>query len=633
MSRDANPRTPATTVTITLGARGSRRREGWLLVLALLLCLVSGIGASFVQTGGGQIAVKDLKWETSSGRLLSALLYTPASATEDAPAPAVVLSHGWYDSREKQGPDAIELARRGFVVLAIDMYGHGNSDPLVGAEAARQGTGVYDGVELVADLPYVDRSRIGIAGHSNGARAVNYAAMTDVGQDLVSAVLLISNNAFYARDGVYENRYGSRDVGIVADQYDEVFFRTLDDDGSVATVPREFISTPDAQSFLAFGADPADVEPPRVADTYYAEEIDGREAQRIIFTPPVTHAFTMVSTEVVGQVVDFFDRTLGAPHPFAPSAQVWPVKEAFTALGLVGIGILLVALPRFLVAGEAFAPLRRRTDPLPSPTRTGWLWFWGTAAVSVLGSIGIWFALGSGGPVVLPTDPADPVPGEAVSMATAVVVGIWAVGSGLVTLVVTAIAYVAHWRPAGVSLRALGVVVPWRTLWRTVVLAVVTVAAAYAVVFACDYFFTTDFRLWLLGLKWFRPETIPLALALLPLFLVYFVASSLAMNAFGRFRIAGRQWINTAILALVNGLPVIVLFVLYYVALFTTGDGFPGISGSSIMWIYQTLVVVIAAAVISRKLYDATTNPYLGALVNASMAALIGATSTLVSTG
>ena len=95
------------------------------------------------------------------------------NATAKTPAPAIVTSHGWYNNREMQDMNFVEYARRGYVVMSIDMYGHGNSDTLYTPEIAPHATGMTDAVKLMAALPYVDKTKIGITGHSNGARAAN----------------------------------------------------------------------------------------------------------------------------------------------------------------------------------------------------------------------------------------------------------------------------------------------------------------------------------------------------------------------------------------------------------------------------------------------------------------------------
>jgi len=146
-----------------------------------------------------------------------------------------------------------------------------------------------DAVELIATLPYVDTTRIAVTGHSNGARAANLAVDDDNNKEvqLISAVLLIGNDATYKnKDGEYYNKYGNRDVAIVAAQYDEFFFRVKNDQG-IRSAPRDFINQPTAQSFLNFGIDPTKGEV-RQAGTFYTQMIDGKEAIRAIFTPHET---------------------------------------------------------------------------------------------------------------------------------------------------------------------------------------------------------------------------------------------------------------------------------------------------------------------------------------------------------
>ena len=202
--------------------QGLLKRNSFWLALSLVVMLVSAIVASAVQTAGGTVAVKDLQWETSSGRTLNALLFKPDTATADNQAPAIIVSHGWWNNREMQDANYVELARRGYVVMSIDMYGHGNSDPLPADELAVNGTGMYDAVKLIADLPYVDVDRIGVSGHSNGARAANWSVPIDneAEQQLIAAVLLVDNDPVYVdADFAYTNICGSRDVGVIAAQY------------------------------------------------------------------------------------------------------------------------------------------------------------------------------------------------------------------------------------------------------------------------------------------------------------------------------------------------------------------------------------------------------------------------------
>jgi len=100
------------------------KRNSFWLVLALVFALVSAVGASLVQTAGGTVKVDDIKWETASGRSLQRFALHPVNATQRYPQPpAIVVSHGWWNNREMQTPNYVELARRGYVVMSIDMYG------------------------------------------------------------------------------------------------------------------------------------------------------------------------------------------------------------------------------------------------------------------------------------------------------------------------------------------------------------------------------------------------------------------------------------------------------------------------------------------------------------------------------
>jgi len=99
------------------------------LILALLMILAGDVLAWAVQTSGGQTQVRDVRWVGSTGTGMSGLPYIPAGVTASNPAPGILAVHGYINSRETQDGFAIEFARRGFVVLAIDQTGHGYSDP------------------------------------------------------------------------------------------------------------------------------------------------------------------------------------------------------------------------------------------------------------------------------------------------------------------------------------------------------------------------------------------------------------------------------------------------------------------------------------------------------------------------
>jgi len=606
------------------------KRNSFWLVLSLVMMLVTSIGASIVQTGAGSISVKDMRWETSSGQMMSALLFKPETATVDNKAPAIVVSHGWWNNREMQDANYVELARRGYVVVSIDMYGHGNSSPLT-TDVTLGGTGMYDTVKLVADLPYVDTDQIGVSGHSNGARAANFSTVLDNAADeqLISAILLVDNDAVYtdaANENAYFNLYGARDVGIVADQYDEFFFRSYSAEGEVLTPPREYIGTPNAQSFLHFGAAPDEVSDTREASEFYTDTVDGEDALRIVYTPAENHPWGTISMTTVASQIEFFEEAFGAPNEIASGSQVWQVKETFTLFGLIGFGIFLVAFTRAMLSTRAFAGLRAPAAAIAPTTRKGLGWFWGGLVVSAIISGWSWLVLAN-------TPWVGAIAFNAVQFfmpqGAVFFVSFWAAVNAIAAIIIMVISYLLFGRKNGLDLRASGVLPGWKKFFHGISLSLVVVVAAYAIVFVLDYFFKTDFRWWVVAVKAFTPDKVGIALMYLPLFAIYFVANSVAINAFNRFSIRGKEWINTALLAFFNALAPIVLVVAQYTTFFTTGYTIDGFGGIFSIWLYPVILILAVTAVISRKIYRETNNPYIAGFINAAIVTLISVTNTL----
>lgn len=454
---------------------------------------------------------------------------------------------------------------------------------------------MYDAVTLMADLPYVDQAKIGVSGHSNGARAANFSVAIDNAAEkpLIAAVFVVDNDPVYTdaeNDNAYFNLYGTRDTGLVADQYDEFFFRSYSAEGAVLTPPRDYIGTPNAQSFLHYGADPKDISDVREAGTFYTDGANG--AIRVTFTPAQTYPWGTISLGTVADQLDFFDEAFGAPTAIDSGAQVWQIKEIFTTLGLIGFAIFLLAFARTLLSTRALAGLKLETPMTVAPnTRAGLGWFWGAMVVSALIS-GVSYVVMSNTPWIqgiafnfLPTF---------FTQGAVFFIAFWAAFNGLAAAIMV-ISYLLFGRTHGMRARALGLLPGWRKVGLSAALAVVTVAAAYGIVF----------------------------------FLVYFVANSVAVNVFNRFTLRGKEWLNTAVLALVNALAPTVLVVAQYVTFFVSGYTILNFGGLFSIWLFPVIVILAATAVLSRKLYRITGNPYIGGFISAIVVTLISVTNTL----
>ena len=142
-------------------------RKWSLAITGAILILAGGALAHLTQTSGG-IKINDVRFAGAKGNTMSALLYIPPNATAQTPAPGVLAVHGYINSRETQDGFAIEFARRGYVVVALDQTGHGYSDP----PAFANGFGGPDGLAYLRSLDIVDKNNIGLEGHSMGGWTV-----------------------------------------------------------------------------------------------------------------------------------------------------------------------------------------------------------------------------------------------------------------------------------------------------------------------------------------------------------------------------------------------------------------------------------------------------------------------------
>lgn len=186
--------------------------KGRLNSIGLLICVVlMGISifvGSLVQTSGFSATVKDLRNVTNSGtitltatdatepanftvsgRVASGVLFVPKKASKENPAPAVVFTHGLYNNREMQEQNAIEAVRRGYVAIEIDCGGHGHNE----TNGSFDGTSLYDAAKYLYNLPYVDKTRIAVSGHSMGGSETNNCLKLDNPDDNNAAKVQIKD--------------------------------------------------------------------------------------------------------------------------------------------------------------------------------------------------------------------------------------------------------------------------------------------------------------------------------------------------------------------------------------------------------------------------------------------------------
>ena len=351
----------------------------WLIIF-LMVIVVASIGASLVQNSFWSVKVSTISFETDNNNgELAGYLYMPRGVDADNPAPTVVLTHGYLNNAEMQEIGAIELSRRGYVVLAFSMYDHGDSTWDTPAAFNFYVSAVYDAVQYMYEQDYVlkdaaGNGMIGVSGHSMGGFSSTCAVYLDEvdfatsGIRKIAAALPVGSDYRYIPFPAPIPMYATRSVGHIAAHYDQFFFEndpTPDQVGSVFY--KDFVTDPVGLEFLG-RTDEGTAE----AGVFY-NELGG---QRVIYTPEETHPQNTWSLESGGYTIEFFEEAftyqlglhadLGTLESYgidsAKTGQVWWLKEAFTVIAL--LALIAMITPAFMLISNLPVMKKVYTDGL-----------------------------------------------------------------------------------------------------------------------------------------------------------------------------------------------------------------------------------------------------------------------------
>ena len=555
-------------------------RGKWSLAIAgVVLILAGGLLAHFTQTADG-IRIEDVRFKGAKGNTMSALLYIPANATPQIPAPGILAVHGYINSRETQDGFAIEFARRGYVVLALDQTGHGYSDP----PAFAGGFGGPDGLAYLRSLEFVDKNNIGLEGHSMGGWTV-LAAATAAPNDYKSMVLEGSSTGKpFAADGTPN---WPRNVALVFAQYEE--FSTLMWGEEKA---RDVTQSP--KLWGLFGAQGA-IEPGKV----YGDIAQG--TARVLYTPAITHPAEHISHEAIGYSLDWFAKTLQGGTPRPVDDQIWFRKEIGTLIALLGFVALLLGAFDALLEAPMYSRLRLpeiADGTMPEHTAaSGRRWTTAFILSAFIPALTYYPAFALGGTFVKPS--------ALLPQGITNQILVWAVINGLITL--------ALMRFAPKRASRSGIVV------QSAVIATASVAIGYAALWLADLAFKIDFRFWIVALKLMSAKQFLIFLIYLVPFTAFFVIALHVLHRNFSTMAAPRGGLYlTNILALTLGF--IVLVGGQYAILWLTGKLFnplpdPGFVPLSTIVAIQFVPLLAICAVIATFTWRRTGSSLPGALI------------------
>jgi pimeloyl-ACP methyl ester carboxylesterase len=534
---------------------------GWVLILA------GGFLAHAVQTTNG-VTIRDVRF-AGDGIQQSALLYVPAGATAAHPAPAVLASHGYINTREMQSPFAIELSRRGYVVLAMDMAGHGYSQGAVGQQKDLGGAAA---LRYLQSLPFVDKAQIGLEGHSMGGVPVMAAAAAQ--PDGYKAIVLEGSTPGFLGAATPPN---PRNLAVVFGQFDE--FAEL-----MWGVPEGSLVAQSPKLAKAFGLD----GPVSVGKIYGAIP-DG--SARVLENPPVTHPWEHFSRAGVGGAVDWFQKTLpGAAAGRAPADQIWLWKEIGTGIAFAGFVLLLIGTFEGLISLPVFAGVAHPAEPVAE--RRGGKWWLAallTAAVPAL----TFYPLMKLGAVFFPMQVFPQYVQNQLL--------VWALGNAAITF---ALGFVLRGGKPVFTTRWLG----------SAGIAAATIAVGYLSLVLVDALWKVDFRFWVLGLKPLDARHAVMAIPYFVLWAVFFLVSLRALSA--NLAVKGEGYLmQMSIWKIAMALGFGALLIVQYATLFQTGLLFTPKEPLSTIIAIQFLPLLATVGVIAAVTYRRTNSYVPGALI------------------
>ena len=653
--------------------------------ICILLALIVGVFvcmsyAHAIQTGGGTVAVSKGILETEVGDL-TYKLYVPEIATEETPAPGVLLLHGYQNDHETCAAYAIELARRGAVVLALDEYGHGGSEAglfnrgyvnhrvkvIFGEDSEADGTFVSVGgakrfrlmmnfsnlsffdekyskdadgnaitdsscggiaaYALLADMDVVDPARLGVSGHSMGtwsswSVAAAYAGAVNAdGVDITPKATVLQCGELF-RKSVYDtDSIYFNNVLLLQAKYDEFsYFRDYRN-----FVDDELLHSDVRAEFL--GVDNASA----AWDTTFGSFEDG-SARRMELLE-TNHRLTTHDANGLAVALDWFKEALDLPTPLSSSSQSAMLKEwlVFAAMMMAIAAMLpfmelLIKIPFF---GAVVTPLPARDGILPKKR------WWKNAAITM-------FLAGATYPFMTQLGHGLlPLPENIFRMTIGNGFLSWYLLLILIMAVTTWISVrnakkqgAAPWHGLGLAGPETADRIDWALCGKGALLAVCMLSLMYALVTICQKSFLLDFRfIW----PFFKPFTLTRFgqfFVYIPVFALFFLLNN--SKIFAGMRTEGTYapgvkgflscWWRYALL-MIGGVLVIVL--IEYVPFFAgIGPGADLLFSSTFGGPFMSLLIVFVPQVLVFSLlcthiYRCTGNVYTGAFLVASMACWI----------
>ena len=617
-----------------------RARSSLHVLICLLLIIIGAVGSSLAQRDGGKVNVQGLMIPGKDGALVSADLFRPDTATEKNKAPMVIVSPGFQRTKETQISYSMELARRGYVTLVVDPYNQGESTSQPPTNDDPSIKPAIDYVSRTTTLSYVDKSRIGITGHSAGGSQVRRMAAEYGAKESKALKKAKSPNSPGGTTITKEEREKAEalnpirsvfisgwlqkldakkfkkvhsNVGIGYAFYDEGGYRNKNGNGDLRTAP-------EALAVINSGLPESQHVDHVVIGKGYGSTSD--RTYRVAYNDRTIHPFQPLTPSAIGSMIQFFDDTLGAPHAMSTTNQTWWLKELCNGLSLVAALVMLVPLTKLLLTIPWFSPARTEVCPAPAkPRGRGAVMFWTIFVISAAVACVTFIPLSAASQHVFSAAANKQngwfFPGR---MVNAVV--LWSLVNGLFGLILLWIGHSMSKHRGADEPRNWGVRMTWAQTGRTLALALLVITIFYTILAIVYGFFHVDYRLFVVAARPLTKRWFLIGLTYVPALFPFFFSNSLRVNASMRFS-NQRRWVNWLIIALANSIGLAAIFVIQYVTFFSTGTVYWTTNWLYVNMLQSLLPMMIVLPLFNRAFYHATGRVWLGPIVTTTIFALM----------
>lgn len=618
------------------------------LCIALALCLISMIGSSCMQSNWGKTDVSvftgsltevadiirennaaygkniQVTFTESTRANISFITLIPENASDDNPVPAVVCVHGKYNSKEMQLNNYVELARRGFVVVSIDMAGHGYSDQGID-ELTHGSLGAEAAVEYVMSLGCVDENQVGITGHSMGGNASAGAVLamnTSDSTQRIAALVMQAGTMGMTQLGSEQLEGMITSVGVgYYDEFDTVYFDSPNilknemGKSFIKTIYPEFSSeaVTEGQWYTVDG---------ELASPAAGQAITEDTAIRLC-NPKITHPMFHFTNTGTAFTLDGIYSAFGTPAgaDFIPTdKQVWPIMVAFEVLGLIGFFMLLFPIVDILIDTRVFAGVKREClrikegSSLKNPKELILVILTVAALVYIsFTTFDKYYPLGAS--LVNPT--TYPAQSDVANG-----IGVWTVISGIILLAVIIVTY--YCRRILFAKDKVEIDNPFKTgalnsisqFLLTMLFSATVVAIMFIPSYIARYVFDADFRICSLVVMAPELEKLPIVfVSYLPMWMIFYIPNAI-FNANTRYMDVP-DWLSTTICAVGNSLGLVLYIIIQYTHLYKYDSLWSPDGGMAAISAFAVAPCLIFAAYSARYIYKKTGNAWAAGGINA----------------